>query len=65
MSMFTAEMMAHDSLVNYLKKAGIGKQAQIKVLRLIWETEKDGWEPPRVLKKRLDNLTRNKVFTGK
>jgi hypothetical protein len=58
MSMFSDDMMPHEHLVEYLKKAGITRRSQIKVLRAIWKKEKDGWNPPHILKKRLDYLIR-------
>ena len=58
MSMLTSNTMPHEHLVRYLRKADIGKQAQIKVLRLIWESEKGGWNPPGIIKRRLNQLTK-------
>ncbi len=60
MSMFNANMILDEHIVEYLKKADIGRQAQIQVLKVIWEAEKDGWDPPHAIKKRLDYLTEPK-----
>lgn len=58
MSMFTDDMMPHQHLIEYLKDAGVENRVQIKILRLIWNTEKNGWSPPRLIHKRLQELLR-------